>query len=125
MLWSLGKDSNVMLWLAKKAFFGHVPFPALLCDTGKKFPEMYAFQDRYAVEWGLNFITRDSQPIEQIDPSLPPAARTAARMTEARTQPLTALYVQARLHGILSDEEPQRANARDGPPPVENHGWDF
>src|ERR1700722_8655223 len=43
LLWSLGKDSNVMIWLARKAFFGRVPFPAMHVDTGKKFPEMYAF----------------------------------------------------------------------------------
>src|SRR3546814_14671270 len=55
MLWSLGKDSNVMIWLARKAFFGHVPFPVMHVDTGKKFPEMYAFRDRSAVEWGLDF----------------------------------------------------------------------
>src|SRR5258708_35594020 len=47
LLWSLGKDSNVMIWLARKAFFGRVPFPALHVDTGKKFPEMCAFRDRY------------------------------------------------------------------------------
>ena len=35
MLWSLGKDSNVMLWLARKAFLGHVPFPVVHVDTGK------------------------------------------------------------------------------------------
>jgi sulfate adenylyltransferase subunit 2 len=46
LLWSLGKDSNVMIWLARKAFFGRVPFPALHVDTGKKFPEMYAFRHR-------------------------------------------------------------------------------
>src|SRR6201985_408374 len=51
LLWSLGKDSNVMIWLARKAFFGRVPFPALHVDTGKKFPEMYAFRDRYGKEW--------------------------------------------------------------------------
>src|SRR5690606_5670156 len=45
LLWSLGKDSNVMIWLARKAFFGRVPFPALHVDTQKKFPEMYAFRD--------------------------------------------------------------------------------
>src|SRR6201995_5669699 len=43
LLWSLGKDSNVMIWLARKVFFGRVPFPALHVGTGKKFPEMYAF----------------------------------------------------------------------------------
>ena len=54
LLWSLGKDSNVMIWLARKAFFGKMPFPALHVDTGKKFPEMYAFRDRYAAEWGVD-----------------------------------------------------------------------
>ena len=48
MLWSMGKDSNVIVWLIKKAFFGHAPFPVLHIDTGKKFPEMYAFRERYA-----------------------------------------------------------------------------
>ena len=48
LLWSLGKDSNVMVWLAKKAFLGHIPFPVMHVDTGKKFPEMYEFRDRYA-----------------------------------------------------------------------------
>ena len=47
LLWSLGKDSNVMIWLARKAFFGRLPFPALHVDTGKKFPEMYRFRDHY------------------------------------------------------------------------------
>ena len=47
ILWSLGKDSNVMIWIARKAFFGRVPCPAMHVDTGKKFPEMYAFRDRY------------------------------------------------------------------------------
>src|SRR6185312_9832345 len=38
LLWSLGKDSNVMIWLARKAFFGRVPFPVMHVDTGKKSP---------------------------------------------------------------------------------------
>ena len=48
MLWSLGKDSNVMIWLARKAFYGHVPFPCIHIDTGKKFPAMYAFRDEFS-----------------------------------------------------------------------------
>ena len=40
MLWSLGKDSNAMVWLAKKAFFGYVPFPVAHVDTGLEFPEV-------------------------------------------------------------------------------------
>jgi hypothetical protein len=56
MLWSLGKDSNVMLWLARKAFLGHVPFPVVHVDTGKKFPEMYEFRERFTKTWNLNLI---------------------------------------------------------------------
>src|SRR6266700_155794 len=82
LLWSLGKDSNVMIWLARKAFFGRVPFPALHVDTGKKFPEMYAFRDRYAGEWGLDLKIEPCPPIDAVDPTLPPAARSAARKTE-------------------------------------------
>ena len=47
MLWSVGKDSNVLVWLAKKAFFGHVPFPVINIDTEKKLPEMYEFREKY------------------------------------------------------------------------------
>src|SRR5579863_8026598 len=82
LLWSLGKDSNVMIWLARKAFFGRVPFPALHVDTGKKFPEMYAFRDTFASEWGLDLKIEPCPPIDAVDPSLPPAARSAARKTE-------------------------------------------
>src|ERR1700733_4836535 len=56
LLWSLGKDSNVLVWLARKAFLGRVPFPVLHVDTGRKFPEMYQFRDRYTVEWQLDLI---------------------------------------------------------------------
>src|SRR5215475_10840962 len=81
MLWSLGKDSNVMIWLARKAFFGHVPFPVMHIDTGRKFPEMYAFRDRAAKEWGLTLIVEDCPPLDAVDPSLPQAARSAPRKT--------------------------------------------
>ena len=45
MLWSIGKDSTVLLWLARKAFFGHVPFPLVHIDTSFKIPEMIAYRD--------------------------------------------------------------------------------
>jgi 3'-phosphoadenosine 5'-phosphosulfate sulfotransferase (PAPS reductase)/FAD synthetase len=44
MLWSMGKDSNVLLWLAKKAFCGHMPFPVVHIDTTYEFPEMLEFR---------------------------------------------------------------------------------
>ena len=56
MLWSIGKDSTVLLWLARKAFFGHVPFPLVHIDTSFKIPEMIAYRDRLAAEWKLNLI---------------------------------------------------------------------
>lgn len=56
MLWSIGKDSTVMLWLARKAFFGHVPIPLVHIDTHFKIPEMIDYRDRMALEWNLNMI---------------------------------------------------------------------
>src|SRR5215510_16420342 len=82
ILWSLGKDSNVMIWLARKAFFGRVPCPVMHVDTGKKFPEMYAFRERYAKEWQLDLLVEPCPPLDAVDPTLPPAARSAARKTE-------------------------------------------
>ncbi len=56
MLWSIGKDSTVLLWLARKAFFGHVPFPLLHIDTSYKIPEMITYRDRMARELGLEML---------------------------------------------------------------------
>ncbi|PKN57381.1 MAG: sulfate adenylyltransferase [Deltaproteobacteria bacterium HGW-Deltaproteobacteria-14] len=56
MLWSIGKDSTVMLWLARKAFFGHVPMPLVHIDTDYKIPSMIAYRDRLAHEWGLKMV---------------------------------------------------------------------
>jgi sulfate adenylyltransferase subunit 2 len=56
MLWSIGKDSTVLLWLAKKAFFGHVPFELIHIDTGFKIPEMIEYRDRLARELRLRLV---------------------------------------------------------------------
>ncbi|ABB24414.1 sulfate adenylyltransferase subunit CysD [Pelodictyon luteolum] len=56
MLWSIGKDSTVLLWLARKAFFGHVPLPLVHIDTHFKIPEMIQYRDRMAMEFELNMI---------------------------------------------------------------------
>ena len=56
MLWSIGKDSTVLLWLARKAFFGHVPFPLVHIDTRYKIPEMITYRDRLTVQWHLTMI---------------------------------------------------------------------
>lgn len=56
MLWSIGKDSTVLLWLARKAFFGHVPFPLVHIDTSYKLPEMITYRDKLALEYKLTMI---------------------------------------------------------------------
>lgn len=62
MLWSIGKDSTAMLWLTRKAFFGHVPFPLVHIDTAFKIPEMIAYRDKLAREWQLNMIVGKNTP---------------------------------------------------------------
>src|SRR6187397_1740571 len=56
MLWSIGKDSTVLLWLARKAFFGHVPFPLVHIDTNYKLPEMIRYRDTLAMEYKLQMV---------------------------------------------------------------------
>jgi sulfate adenylyltransferase subunit 2 len=124
LLWSLGKDSNVMIWLARKAFFGRVPFPAMHVDTGKKFAEMYAFRNRYAKEWGLDLLIEDCPPIDAVDPTLPPAARSAARKTEGLKLALAKYGFDGLIAGIRRDEEATRAKERVFSPRGAEGGWD-
>ncbi len=124
LLWSLGKDSNVMIWLARKAFFGRVPFPALHVDTGKKFPEMYAFREHYAKEWYLDLKVEPCPPVESVDPTLPPAARSAARKTEGLKLALAKYGFDGLIAGIRRDEEPTRAKERVFSPRGVEGGWD-
>ncbi|MDC7224858.1 MAG: sulfate adenylyltransferase subunit 2 [Spirochaetales bacterium] len=56
MLWSIGKDSTVLLWLARKAFFGHVPIPLVHIDTHFKIPAMISYRDELALKWSLNMV---------------------------------------------------------------------
>jgi sulfate adenylyltransferase subunit 2 len=56
MLWSIGKDSTVLLHLARKAFFTHVPFPLVHIDTGFKIPQMISYRNRLALDWGINLV---------------------------------------------------------------------
>lgn len=61
MLWSIGKDSTVLLWLARKAFFGHVPFPLIHVDTHYKIPEMIEYRDKFALQWNLDMIYGENE----------------------------------------------------------------
>src|SRR6266480_2228925 len=58
MPWSMGKDSNVLIWLASKAFFGKVPFPVLHIDTTYEFPEMLEFREWATAHYKLNLVVK-------------------------------------------------------------------
>src|SRR5438045_9123365 len=58
MPWSMGKDSNVLLWLSLKAFFGTIPYPLLHIDTTYEFPEMLEFREWAIKQYGLNLIVK-------------------------------------------------------------------
>ncbi len=66
MLWSMGKDSTVLLWLTKKSFFGHVPFPLIHIDTHYKIPEMIEYRDNLTREWHLPMVVgANEEALEQ------------------------------------------------------------
>src|SRR3989338_5256628 len=63
MLYSVGKDSSVMVRLAQKAFYpGKIPFPLMHVDTGYKFKEMYTFRDEFIASIGANLIVERNEP---------------------------------------------------------------
>ena len=124
MLWSLGKDSNVMVWIAFKAFLGKIPFPLVHVDTGKKFKEMYDFRKKYEKKWNITLIRGDCPPVEEIDPALPPAARSAARKTEGLKKILKTHKFKGIFSGIRRDEQGTRAKERVFSPRDESGNWD-
>lgn len=125
MLWSMGKDSNVMIWLARKAFLGRIPFPLAHLDTGEEFPETYAFRDHYAQAWDLELIDDACPPIEEVDPDLPPASRLAARKSLGLKQAIERHGFEALITGIRRDEQSTRAKERVFSPRGEDGVWDF
>ncbi|GAB3127178.1 sulfate adenylyltransferase subunit CysD [Novispirillum itersonii] len=125
MLWSLGKDSNVMIRLAQKAFLGRIPFPVIHLDTGAEFPETYAFRERYHKEWNLDMIADDCPPIEDADPDLPPASRFASRKSLGLKQTLSRYGFTGIIAGIRRDEQATRAKERVFSPRADDGAWDF
>lgn len=150
MLWSIGKDSTVLLWLARKAFFGHVPFPLVHIDTSYKIPEMIEYRDRIALRWKLNMVYgKNAQALSQ--KCTYPHGRlsrieccqllksvalkhtlngTGARYRlnhstqvyelDTDSTPYTGVIV-----GVRSDEEGSRSKERYFSPRDINHDWDI
>jgi sulfate adenylyltransferase subunit 2 len=116
MLYSMGKDSSVMLRLAQKAFHpGPIPFPLLHIDTGWKFREMIAFRDRVAQEVGCQLIryTNPRGAAEGIGPLTHGSAyHTDVMKTEALKQALDLHGFDIAFGGARRDEEKSRAKER-------------
>ncbi|NLZ36991.1 MAG: sulfate adenylyltransferase subunit 2 [Clostridiales bacterium] len=149
MLWSIGKDSTVMLWLARKAFYGHVPFPLVHVDTHFKIPEMIEYRDRLAREWRIDMIYGENRAALDAKETFPDGrlnhieccrklkteglAHTLAgdwpryRMNhdtgryevDSNTEPYTGVIV-----GVRADEEGSRSKERYFSPRDKNNDWD-
>jgi sulfate adenylyltransferase subunit 2 len=128
MLYSIGKDSTVLLHLARKAFYpAKPPFPLLHVDTTWKFHDMIAFRDRTALELGLDLIVHTNQDglargINPID--YPPSIYTEVMKTQALRQALDKHRFDAAFGGARRDEEASRAKERVFSFRAEGHRWD-
>ncbi len=124
MLWSFGKDSTVLLWLVRKAFFGHVPFSLVHCDTQLEMEEVYAYREHYAREWGVNLHVEICPPLEETDASLQHETRIAARKTLGLKNVMQTQQFQGIMAGIRRDEEGTRGKERVFSPRANDASWD-
>ena len=149
MLWSIGKDSTVLLWLTRKAFFGHVPFRLIHIDTGYKIPEMIAYRDRLAAEWHLNLIYGQNEEALAAKRTFPDGAVDRITCcgllkTEALTRVVTGEWPRYRFNhdrlayevdrdvepftgiiaGVRADEEGSRSKERYFSPRSTQNLWD-
>lgn len=149
MLWSIGKDSTVLLWLARKAFFGHVPIPLVHIDTHHKIPEMIEYRDRLAAEWNLDMIYGENTDALESGETFP-AGKVShidccmKLKTEALTNTLNGSWPRFRFNhskgiyekdthceaytgvivGARADEEGSRSKERYFSPRDKNNDWD-
>jgi len=114
LLWSVGKDSTTLLWLARKAFLGKIPFPIIHIDTSYKFPEMYRFRDEKAKEWSLNLLVARNE--KALSEGMCPDKGRLECCTQLKTIALKEfigkLKLKALLLGIRRDEHGIRAKER-------------
>jgi sulfate adenylyltransferase subunit 2 len=128
MLYSIGKDSGVMLHVAQKAFFpGKPPFPLLHIDTTWKFREMLTFRDETAARLGIDLIVHvnESGLAAGVSPiASGSAVHTQVMKTEALRQALDKWGFDAAFGGARRDEEKSRAKERIFSHRSANHAWD-
>ena len=128
MMYSIGKDSSVMLHLARKAFYpGKIPFPLLHVDTNWKFKEMIKFRDETAKKYGLDLIVHKNPDglAMGINPFVHGSAKhTDIMKTEGLKQALNQYGFDAAFGGARRDEEKSRAKERVYSFRDKNHAWD-
>jgi len=128
MLYSMGKDSAVMLHIAKKAFYPSIiPFPILHVDTRWKFREMYDFRNNLVQQEKLNLITyiNEDGVKNKINPfDHGPQIHTEVMKTQALKQALNKYEFDVAFGGARRDEEKSRAKERIFSFRSESHGWD-
>lgn len=128
MMYSIGKDSSVMLHLARKAFWpAPLPFPLLHIDTTWKFREMIAFRDRMAAQGDLQLLVHVNRQrvAEGVNPfTLNSDLYTALMKTEALKQALDRGGYDLVMGGARRDEEKSRAKERIFSVRSAHHGWD-
>lgn len=128
MPWSMGKDSNALLWLALKAFFGKIPFPLLHIDTTYEFPEMLEFRTWAVRQYGIELIVKINTEArgrgvgyETCDP----VTVTHELKTVALKQAISEHRWDALITGIRRDEDPTRAKERYFSPRDVESGWHY
>jgi sulfate adenylyltransferase subunit 2 len=128
LMYSIGKDSTVLLHLARKAFYpAKVPFPLLHIDTTWKFREMIAFRDKTVADFGLDLITYTNQDgiARGVNPfDFGPSVYTDVMKTAALKQALDLLGFDAAFGGARRDEEASRAKERVFSFRAAGHRWD-
>ena len=128
MLYSIGKDSSVMVHLAMKAFYpAKPPFPLMHIDTTWKFQEMYKFRDEYTKqELGLEVIRYVNEEGRKLglDPYENSAKHTTVMKTDGLKQALNKYKFDAAFGGARRDEEKSRAKERIFSFRNKNHGWE-
>lgn len=134
MPWSMGKDSNVLIWLSKKAFCGKIPYPVLHIDTTYEFPEMLEFRDWAQKEYDLDLIVKINEDARAGRGAYPtsvgyethdPVTVTHELKTVALQQVMADRKFDALITGIRRDEDPTRAKERYFSPRNADFEWDY
>ena len=128
LLWSVGKDSSVLLWLVRKAFLGHVPYPCVHVDTRYKIPEMIAFRDRIAREWDLDLVVGGNPEAVAQGNTFPAGALDRVSCCSLLKRDALADVIaehgfESVILGIRRDEEGTRAKERVFSPRNHKNEW--